>query len=285
MEICMKILFPIIIVPFFLLPMKTYADNGNCIEGDCIAGKGIYIFSNGEKYEGDFKNGEINGDGTYTYPDRSKYVGEFASGVRHGQGTLKTVYGLTYVGHWANDLPNGKGVSTFGGGMQFSGEFKNGIIYGGGKLVMPDGTEIKIKWNNALDLKREDNRPDSANKNDKDKKDWYMTSAPGKTQKILSQESHQSAQRIEISSQDLTTGENLPSQELYNSTVITEQIIPQASRVDELPDKDKDQKEEISKSNLAEKEKIKSKTVNPVEKRNGSEPKMIFPQNFKKYKN
>ena len=112
-----------------------------------------------------------------------------------------------------------------------------------------------------------------------------MTSTPGKTQKILSQEFHQSARRKEISSQDLTTGESLPSQELYNSSAITEKNTPQASSVDELPDKDKDQTEEISKSNLAEKEKIKSETVNLVEKRNGYEPKVIFPQNFKKYQN
>ena len=49
-------------------------------------GQGTYIYPNGEKYEGDWKNGKYHGHGTFTYPDGSKYVGKFRDDKRwHGK--------------------------------------------------------------------------------------------------------------------------------------------------------------------------------------------------------
>ena len=40
-----------------------------CIEGDCDNGYGTYTFANGDKYIGEYKDGEIHGQGTLTYAD------------------------------------------------------------------------------------------------------------------------------------------------------------------------------------------------------------------------
>ena len=41
-------------------------------------GKGTFTWSNGSKYVGEIKNGEINGQGTQNLPTNgSKYVGEW----------------------------------------------------------------------------------------------------------------------------------------------------------------------------------------------------------------
>ena len=40
-------------------------------------GTGKFIWSNGDKYEGDWKNGKKNGQGTIFYQDGSKLEGEF----------------------------------------------------------------------------------------------------------------------------------------------------------------------------------------------------------------
>ena len=40
-------------------------------------GQGTYIYPNGEKYEGDWKNGKYHGQGTYTSKDGEKFVGEW----------------------------------------------------------------------------------------------------------------------------------------------------------------------------------------------------------------
>ena len=37
---------------------------GQCISGDCLDGKGTYLFKSGARYVGSFENGEIHGVGT-----------------------------------------------------------------------------------------------------------------------------------------------------------------------------------------------------------------------------
>ena len=38
-------------------------------------GQGTYIYPNGEKYEGDWKNGKYHGQGSLIFPYWSNYVG------------------------------------------------------------------------------------------------------------------------------------------------------------------------------------------------------------------
>ena len=40
-------------------------------------GFGKYTYLDGDKYEGEWKNGEWDGKGTYTFPDGGKGIGEF----------------------------------------------------------------------------------------------------------------------------------------------------------------------------------------------------------------
>ena len=40
-------------------------------------GQGTETWSDGDKYEGEFKNGKNHGQGTLTFPDGIKFVGEF----------------------------------------------------------------------------------------------------------------------------------------------------------------------------------------------------------------
>ena len=65
-------------------------------------GQGTYIFSDGENYVGEWKDGEENGQGTYTFSDGAKYVGEFKFGKRNGQGTYTFYDGGKYVGEFFN---------------------------------------------------------------------------------------------------------------------------------------------------------------------------------------
>ena len=52
---------------------------GQCISGDCENGYGTYIFgegpNEGEKYIGEWMDGEKNGQGTLTLPDGEKHEG------------------------------------------------------------------------------------------------------------------------------------------------------------------------------------------------------------------
>jgi hypothetical protein len=110
---------------------------GKCISGDCNNGKGVKEFDNGDKYEGDFKNGELNGKGTYTWKpgefaksgERNKYVGEFKNNKISGKGT-----------HYKAD---GSKTESNNFGEAFMGSYNLEPFPGKGKVIETDSKGIK----------------------------------------------------------------------------------------------------------------------------------------------
>ncbi len=51
----MRKVFIVLLLISMLPPLTAVADE--CIEGDCINGKGTWAFATGHKYTGEFKNG------------------------------------------------------------------------------------------------------------------------------------------------------------------------------------------------------------------------------------
>lgn len=50
---------------------------------ECV---GTYVFRNGARYTGEWKNGKEHGQGAITFPDGGRFVGGYRDGVRHGDG-------------------------------------------------------------------------------------------------------------------------------------------------------------------------------------------------------
>ena len=100
---------------------------------------GIYTNSDGNKYVGEFKDGEYHGQGTFTFPDGAKFVGEFKDGDFNGQGTLIFPEGEKYVGEFKDWDFNGQGTFTWPDGKKYVGEFKDGDFHGQGTYTWPDG--------------------------------------------------------------------------------------------------------------------------------------------------
>ena len=63
-------------------------------------GLGKFTFLDGDTYEGEFKDWDMNGQGTYTWSDGRKYVGEFKNGLPNGQGTDTSPDGTKSVGEF-----------------------------------------------------------------------------------------------------------------------------------------------------------------------------------------
>ncbi len=63
-------------------------------------GKGIYYYTNGGKYDGQFKEGNMDGKGEYCFEDGSKYNGEWKDNVEHGTGNYWLVNGDKYIGQY-----------------------------------------------------------------------------------------------------------------------------------------------------------------------------------------
>lgn len=165
----MKKLFAILAL-LQLLSSNVYAQ---CIEGNCDNGNGIFSYSNGDKYVGEFKNSMFNGKGTYTssigiltvnwvdnVPNGSgtfkaykgdKYVGDFKNGLQHGLGTYTYPNGEKYSGDWKKGVQDGKGEYTYYDGGKYTGEWKNGTQNGSGIQLWADGSSYsgEIKNNQA----------------------------------------------------------------------------------------------------------------------------------------
>ena len=89
-------------------------------------GQETYVLDNGDKYEGDWKNGEPHGQGTFIWANGDKYIGVWKDGDMHGQGTFTIPDGIKYVGVWKNAEPwNGIRYDKNG---NIEGNFVNGVF-------------------------------------------------------------------------------------------------------------------------------------------------------------
>ena len=66
-------------------------------------GYATFIYSNGDKYVGDWKNGKPHGQGAKTYQHGYKYVGAWKNGNWNGQGTKTFADGRVLEGIWKDD--------------------------------------------------------------------------------------------------------------------------------------------------------------------------------------
>ena len=70
-----------------------------------------YVFSNGDRYQGNFLDGRPHGSGVMNYADGKKYIGNWKRGLRDGLGWLYAADGATiYYGHWKGDEPSAMSI-------------------------------------------------------------------------------------------------------------------------------------------------------------------------------
>ncbi|KAG7260548.1 hypothetical protein CRUP_024740 [Coryphaenoides rupestris] len=77
-------------------------------------GYGLYTWSDGVKYEGEFVANVPAGRGTYAWPDGSSYEGDVHNAIRHGIGTHRCAdTPVWYRGQWHRGKRQGKGVMYY----------------------------------------------------------------------------------------------------------------------------------------------------------------------------
>jgi hypothetical protein len=74
------------------------------------SGNGVGVYSNGNTYEGQWKNGKKHGLGMYKFPDGEYYEGDFEQDKRQGFGKYMRKSGEYYKGYWQADFREGEGV-------------------------------------------------------------------------------------------------------------------------------------------------------------------------------
>ncbi len=131
-------------------PESSTINSCLCLEiaGDC---SGERVWSNGVKYSGNFKNGEINGEGKMTFGDEDFYYkGSFENGVPHGYGKMHYEDNSKYEGYWEHGKKVGQGAYVFSCGDEYLGEFKNDQINGNGVIIITNGSSYAGNWKDGL---------------------------------------------------------------------------------------------------------------------------------------
>ncbi|QYX32186.1 protein kinase domain-containing protein [Sphaerospermopsis torques-reginae] len=117
-------------------PNATFKDGtkyyGSLDKNNLFVGKGTMIFTNGSRYDGEFKNGKRYGCGRFVYPVNISYyeyyIGQFVNDKFNGLGKIKWKDGSEYRGHFRDSKCDGKGIFQFPDGSFKSGVWQNGDL-------------------------------------------------------------------------------------------------------------------------------------------------------------
>lgn len=129
----------------------TY-DNGDRFEGQwkngVKSGFGTYYFSDGGKYEGNWEDNSYNGYGVRTYINGDKYDGNWINGQRFGFGIYYFNNGNRFEGNWVQNRRHGKGVTYFKNGEKRKDNYHNGKLHGEIQHTYRLKTETEL-WENG----------------------------------------------------------------------------------------------------------------------------------------
>ena len=131
----------------------SYAD-GSLYEGyferDTTNICGRVIFDNGDVFEGEISDRNMNGNGIYYNNSAgSKYTGQFKDDMPHGKGKEEWEDGTFYEGGFSEGSKHGKGLFRTKEGSIYEGEFKKGAFSGKGTFTTANKTKIKGTWKSA----------------------------------------------------------------------------------------------------------------------------------------
>ena len=126
-----------------------------CKAGNCSNGTGTMVWSNGDQYVGEWKDGKFHGVGTLTWSNGIKYAGDWKNGIEDGIGTVTWPNGNKYIGERYNAQAHGQGTFIWSDGSRYVGEWKNDKMHGQGKMTWLDGNFFEGKWKNDFEDRSE----------------------------------------------------------------------------------------------------------------------------------
>lgn len=123
---------------YFIFCCGPLSSFGQVVQGTITYAEGYY--------SGDLVKGNREGKGTYTWTNGDKYEGHWKNNIKHGEGTYIWITGEKYTGEWKNDKKDGMGQYKFASGETYDGHFKNNLREGYGTFMWPDSNTYSGLW-------------------------------------------------------------------------------------------------------------------------------------------
>lgn len=111
-------------------------------------GHGVYTYTNGVVFDGQWVDGRKQGEGKQTQGDGSVYTGQWMDNLQTGKGNMRWTNGDQYEGDWSAGRMHGRGVFVRKNGERFEGSWNQGKRQGSGVLNKPDVGVIAGQWDN-----------------------------------------------------------------------------------------------------------------------------------------
>lgn len=130
---------------------KFIDSTGNSYEGNWLHGQkhgqGVVQYSDGCVYSGMFENNEIQGQGEFTWNDGNYYKGEFLKSVFNGKGLFRASNGNIYNGNFCNGYFHGEGIFFWSiYDEYYKGEYRFGQKNGKGLYKFKNGNIYMGQW-------------------------------------------------------------------------------------------------------------------------------------------
>lgn len=98
-------------------------------------GKGFALLSNGDQYNGEYRNGFRHGNGIYIFKKGHRYDGAWKQGLKHGIGKFFYPDGSIYEGEWKSDQRQGYGIYTYSNQDRYEGNWYKSKKHGTGNYI------------------------------------------------------------------------------------------------------------------------------------------------------
>ena len=116
-----------------------------CVQGNCVNGRGLFVYENGDRYDGDWIGALRQGFGRFETAD-SIYQGNWHAHQRHGHGSFTHPDGSSYIGSWETNQRTGRGIFTWKDGSKYDGEYQGNRRHGRGTMDYSNGDRYEGEW-------------------------------------------------------------------------------------------------------------------------------------------
>ena len=122
------------------------------------SGHGVFVYTNGEKLDGEWNGSAYPDYGIYTYTNGDRHAA-----VRDRAGALPTPWRVPccvrtracrYGGSWKQGRKHGIGTYYFKSGAKYQGEYKEGEPHGNAVFLEKDGKAYEEIWQHGKRVKR-----------------------------------------------------------------------------------------------------------------------------------